>query len=147
LQQIFRRGSPRGRSCGAGCGPAPRSVHVAESTIRAPRGQNVLGVLPRARMRRIGFLTLLWTSVGAIAAGCGRRATDADCRLIVDRSVELQMKEMSYNDAAAIAEREQQVRAELDDQIRSCEARRVTDKTVACVRAAATIKELDSCLR
>lgn len=57
------------------------------------------------------------------------------------------MKEMSYNDAAAIAEREQQIRAELDEEIRSCETRRVTDKTMACVRAAKTIKELDACLR
>jgi hypothetical protein len=78
---------------------------------------------------------------------CGRRATDADCRLIVDRSVELQMKEMSHDDANAIAEREEHVRAELDGQIRSCEERRVTDKTMACVRAAKTIKELDTCLR
>jgi hypothetical protein len=78
---------------------------------------------------------------------CGRRATDADCRLIVDRSVELQMKEMSHDDATAIMEREAHVRAELDEQIRSCEERRVTDKTMACVRAATNIKELETCLR
>jgi hypothetical protein len=82
-----------------------------------------------------------------MTTSCGRRATDADCRLIVDRSVELQMKEMSHNDAAAIAEREQLVRAELEEQIHSCENRRVTDKTIACVRAASTMKDLDSCLR
>lgn len=79
--------------------------------------------------------------------GCGKRATEADCRLIVDRSVELQMKEMSRNDVAAIAQREELVRAALDDQIRSCESRRVTDKTMACVRKASTMKELDACLR
>jgi hypothetical protein len=83
----------------------------------------------------------------AVAGGCGRRATDADCQLIVDRSVELQMKEMSESDARAIAEREAQVRAALGDEIRSCESRRVTDKTIACVRSASTSKELDSCLR
>ena len=38
-----------------------------------------------------------------IIGGSGRRATDADCKLIVDRSVELQMKEMSESDARAIA--------------------------------------------
>jgi hypothetical protein len=80
-------------------------------------------------------------------AGCGRRATDADCQLIVDRSVELQMKEMSLNDAAAIAEREKLVRSALESEIRSCESRRVTDKTIACVRTARTIMELDRCLR
>jgi hypothetical protein len=85
--------------------------------------------------------------IGAIAVGCGRRATDADCRLIVDKSVELQMKEMSRNDRAAIAEREQQVRAALDDEIKSCANRRVTEKTMACVRTASAVKELDACLR
>ena len=57
------------------------------------------------------------------------------------------MKEMSHTDAAAIAEREQVVRAELDEQIHSCENRRVTDKMMACVRAATTMKDLDGCLR
>jgi hypothetical protein len=83
----------------------------------------------------------------AVAAGCGRRATEDDCRLIVDRSVELQMKEMSRSDDAAIAERAQRVRAALEDQIKACDAHRVTSKTMACVRAASTMKELDACLR
>jgi len=82
-----------------------------------------------------------------LATNCGRRATDDDCRLIVDRSVELQMKEMSQNDKTAIAEREKQVRAELQDEIKSCETRHVTDKTMACVRGATTMRELDACLR
>jgi hypothetical protein len=79
--------------------------------------------------------------------GCGRRATPADCQLIVDRSVELQLKELDLSDAAAIAERERQVRTELDDDIKSCESRRVTDKTIVCVRAASSTQELDRCLR
>lgn len=82
-----------------------------------------------------------------LTAECGRRATDDDCRLIVDRSVELQMEEMSQNDKATIAEREKEVRAELQDEIKSCETRRVTDKTMACVRGAKTMRELDACLR
>ncbi len=78
---------------------------------------------------------------------CGRHATDADCRLIVDKSVELQMKAMSENDGAAIAAREKQVREALEGQIRSCESVRVTDKTMACVRAAPTMRDLDECWR
>ena len=81
------------------------------------------------------------------AMGCGRHATDADCRLIVDKSVELQMQAMAETDGAAIAAREQQVRAALEDQIHACESRRVTDKTMACVRSAATMMDLDECLR
>jgi hypothetical protein len=81
------------------------------------------------------------------AAGCGRRATESDCQLIVDKSVELQMKEMSHADAAAIAQRETQVRAELQGELKSCEGRRVTDKMMACVQAASSTQELDTCLR
>jgi hypothetical protein len=81
-------------------------------------------------------------------AGCGRRATTADCELIVDRSVELQMQAQSETDPAVIAARKTEVRAELDDEIKSCEReRRVTDKTMACVRSAKTTQELDACLR
>jgi hypothetical protein len=81
------------------------------------------------------------------AMGCGRHATDEDCRLIVDKSVELQMKAMAETDRAAIAAREQQVRAALGDQIHACESRRVTDKTMACVRSAPALKDLEECLR
>lgn len=91
---------------------------------------------------------VLIASVGMSLAGCGRRATQADCRLIVDRSVELQMKEMSETDPKVIAKREAEVRAELDDEIKKCEGQRhVTEKTMSCVQAATTTAELDKCLR
>ncbi len=57
------------------------------------------------------------------------------------------MKELSHNDSAAIAQRETQVRAALDDEIRLCESRHVTDKTMTCVRVASTLTELETCLR
>ena len=100
-------------------------------------------------MRRINATYFALAAPGAIAfaVGCGRHATHEDCQLIVDRSVELQMKEMSHNEPTAIAEREQRVVAALEEQIKACETRRVTDKTMACVRSASTMKELDACLR
>jgi uncharacterized membrane protein len=79
---------------------------------------------------------------------CGRRATHDDCQLLVDRSVELQMRGASENDVQAIARREAEVRAELDDEINRCEKeRRVTDKMMSCVRSAASAAQLDACLR
>ena len=85
----------------------------------------------------------------AFATPACSRATEADCRLIVDRSVELEMKESSDAgvDAAALQARTAQVRKELDEQIRACQGRRVTEKTMACVRAAQTTEELEQCLR
>jgi hypothetical protein len=95
----------------------------------------------------VGVSVGVATSALALAA-CGRHATQADCQLIVDRSVELQMKETGVeNDASAIQKRKEQVRAELDDEIKNCETRRVTDKTMACVRDATSSAELDQCLR
>lgn len=81
------------------------------------------------------------------ALGCGRRATHTDCQLIVDRSVELQLKAQSETDPQVVAKREAAVRAELDDKIQSCESRRVTDKMMACVKAATRSEELEACLR
>ncbi len=84
---------------------------------------------------------------GLALVGCGRRATPSDCQFIVDRSVELQLQEQNLSDATVIAERERQVRAELEDEIKSCESRHVTEKTMACVRSASSSRELDRCLR
>jgi hypothetical protein len=86
-------------------------------------------------------------SLFCATAGCGRRATRADCQLIVDKSVELQMKEMSLTNPAAVQKREAEVRSALEGEIDSCEGRRVTQRTMACVQAASSPVELDGCLR
>jgi hypothetical protein len=80
-------------------------------------------------------------------SGCGHRATELDCQLIVDKSVELQLRETNQTSPEAIEKREEQVRAELQEEIKSCEGRRVTEKTLACVHSASTTQELDKCLR
>lgn len=80
-------------------------------------------------------------------SGCGRRATELDCQLIVDKSVELQLRESNQTSPQAIQKREEQVRAELQDEIKACEGRRVTERTLACVQAAPSTQELDKCLR
>ncbi len=99
----------------------------------------------------IGWFTFAALAAAALLmgtlSGCGRRATELDCQLIVDKSVELQLRETNQTSAEAIEKREEQVRAELQDEIKSCEGRRVTDKTMACVHAAPTTQELDKCLR
>jgi hypothetical protein len=111
-------------------------------------GQNVLPV-----GRAVRELPIVWLSTGAgvllagYATACGRRATEQDCQLIVDKSVELQLKEANQTSPDAVQKREEQVRAELESEIKSCEGRRVTEKTMACVHAAATTQELDQCLR
>jgi hypothetical protein len=109
----------------------------------------------RARRVRLAPVLSTLTAIGIIGAaatlaGCGRRATQLDCQLIVDKSVELQLRQAeggSETSPDAIQKREEQVRGELQDEIKSCEGRRVTDQTMACVHAAKTTEELDACLR
>ncbi len=95
---------------------------------------------------QVALAVLALAPAGALG-GCGRRATTADCQLIVDKSVELQLKDMDLRDAPSIQKREQEVRAELEAEIKSCEGRHVTERTLACVRAATTTQGLDACLR
>jgi len=82
-----------------------------------------------------------------MAVGCGRRATAQDCRLIVDKSVELQLKMLSETDAPSVARREQQVRAQMQGELKSCEGRLVSDKMMSCVISASATEELEQCLR
>jgi hypothetical protein len=93
------------------------------------------------------LLGLALATASLPAMGCGRRATPEDCQLIVDRSVELQAKEADENDPATLQEREKRIRAALEPEMKECESRRVTDRTMACVQAAASSKELETCLR
>jgi hypothetical protein len=82
-----------------------------------------------------------------LVTACGRRATADDCRLIVNKSYELGMQETTGSDMPAVQKREEEVRAELDEKIAACQSRRVTEKTMACIRAAKTTGEMDKCLR
>jgi hypothetical protein len=112
----------------------------------------VRALLSRSPRASVPWAPLALALAGAAGVagvtGCGRRATHEDCQLIVDRSVELELRATNETDAQTIAKREAEVRAALDGEIKSCERdRRVTEKTMACVRSAKTTQELDSCLR
>jgi hypothetical protein len=96
-------------------------------------------------MRQVALVLFAATAIPA--TGCGRRATEADCQLIVNKSVELEMKEMSRADAPSIEKREEEVRAQLGDEIKACEGRHVTERTLSCVQSASSTQGLDACLR
>jgi len=96
--------------------------------------------------------TLLAIALAVLPAplvlGCGHEATEAECQLIVDRNVELQMKAMNNPDPAAIQKKQEEVRQEMKDDLRSgCLGRKVTDAMMKCVRNAKTTDEISQCLR
>ena len=83
----------------------------------------------------------------ALAAGCGRPATESDCQLIIDRNVEVQMHAMKLEDKALIAKKQGELRVALKDDLKDCVGRRVTDGMMRCVRGAETAEDITKCIR
>jgi hypothetical protein len=89
------------------------------------------------------MLTLAFSSSGLI--GCGRRATSADCDLIFNRFVEVQLRAVHVTDPIEVAKREQSMREELKDDLQKCPGKRITDSMLRCVQNAQTNDEIDKC--
>lgn len=92
-------------------------------------------------MRRLGFAVLL--SAPAIVGGCNRHvATAADCRAILDRLVELELKESGYRDPALAPRWEQELAARFEADLRRCQTLRVRDDFSSCLKAAENPEEI-----
>jgi hypothetical protein len=88
------------------------------------------------------------------ASGCGHPASTEECRFIVDRIVELELKAQNVTDPAEIARRRRTSlglgdgSAQAPDVIQECVGRHLTDRAMACVRSAQTASEIsERCLR
>lgn len=86
-------------------------------------------------------------AAGLGLVGCGRPATEADCQLIIDRNVEVQMHAMKLEDPALIAKKQADLRLAMKDDLKDCVGRRVTDGMMKCVREAKTAEEITKCIR
>jgi predicted small lipoprotein YifL len=86
-------------------------------------------------------------SVVVVLAGCGRKATEADCAAIVDRNVEVQMKKMNINDPATITKKQEEIRGQFSESLKGCVGRRITDNMMQCVKTADSVDGIDQCMR
>jgi hypothetical protein len=82
-----------------------------------------------------------------VLSACGRPATREDCELIVDKNVELEMRQMKIDEPAAIEKRKTEIRGAMEGQLKGCIGKRVTDGMMKCVRNAKTTDEIDGCMR
>jgi hypothetical protein len=98
---------------------------------------------PPRSARRLAAAALL----ALVAAGCGHKASDADCQFILDRNVEVQMKAMHIADPVAVDKRKQEIHTELKGQLAGCVGKRITDAMLACVARAQTAEDIDGCMR
>jgi hypothetical protein len=79
--------------------------------------------------------------------GCGRKATEEDCRVILDKNVEIQMKTMNITDPESIEKKKKEMRAEFEGELKGCVGKRVTNSMMECVRRAQKPDEIDKCMR
>jgi hypothetical protein len=100
-----------------------------------------------------------WPALLALAFGvvfssaCGHPASEAECRTILERIVELELKSQKVTDPAEVAKRRAESlglsadggRTEVLD---GCIGRHITDRALACVRGAETAADItDRCLQ
>lgn len=88
----------------------------------------------------------------AVALGCGHPASEAECQAILDRIVELELKAQRVTDPAEIAKRKQESLnagpGGKGNVLQGCVGKHITDRALACVRAAETSVEItDRCLQ
>jgi len=103
---------------------------------------------PVLRPRSRSPVAALGGAVLAVALlACGHRATEADCDLIVDRYVEIELQTLQVTDPKVIALRKSEMHRDLKDELKACPGKRITDSMLTCVRQARTNDEIDRCTR
>lgn len=104
----------------------------------------------RERLSRLLFAVVVGLSTIAgslVLAGCGRKATRADCELVVDKNVEVKLESDGLTEPQLVQKRKDELRASLKDDIDKCVGKRVTDSMLECVKGAETAEQIDKCLR
>jgi hypothetical protein len=98
-------------------------------------------------MRRLLTLILVAGTLGS--AGCAReRATLEQCQEILDRIVDLELRERGFRDPALERRKREEMRTLLAHELRRCQGRPLRESALTCVRRAKSNEELShTCLR
>jgi hypothetical protein len=96
-------------------------------------------------------------ALGAVTplAGCGHPASDAECREILTRIVDVELRAQNVSDPAEMTRRRNEAIGGMSDggaaassPLEGCVGKRITDKAMQCVRGAQTPDEItEQCLR
>lgn len=123
---------------------------VYKSAACAPRASPAFfgPPMPRRFALSLGALPL----VAFALSGCGHPATDAECREILGRIVELELKAQKVTDAGEIQKRREELEANIaagkSGPYEGCVGKRIRDSQLECVRAAESSAEITgTCLR
>lgn len=111
-------------------------MHECPAFARAER------VLFDRAMKRFALL------VAAVATlSCGRRATQADCDVILDRMVVVKLRQKNITDQPSIDKLKKELRTTAEADFPNCVGRRITDSAMECIKKADTQEAIVKCLR
>jgi len=92
-------------------------------------------------------------ALGLLVAACGHPASEAECRIILERIVELELKSQKVSDPNELAKRRSEALGissdgGKSDLLEGCVGRHITDRALACVKNAETASEItENCLQ
>jgi hypothetical protein len=97
--------------------------------------------------RRVPVILCVLLGIGVLV-GCGRKATEADCMVIVDQMVVVKMKQKNQTDPAAIEKLKKELREEAKGEVMDgCVGKRISDGALDCIKKAETEEEIVKCMR
>jgi hypothetical protein len=104
---------------------------------------------PKARAPRSGMRAWLLAALCALLSVSCHRATEQECEQILDRIVELELRERGVTDPEAIKRRTEETKAKKREAlIQSCVGKRISAANMQCIREAPTAADItDKCLR
>ena len=88
-------------------------------------------------------------AVTALSSWSCHKATEQDCEQILDRIVELELKDRGITDPETIKQRAQETKAKKREAlIKSCVGKRISASNMTCIREAKSASEItEQCLR
>ena len=131
------------RSCPRARSSPRREAHPLRAPIGVTPASVALRALPWHLVRRGGVVLLV-----AAVASCTRNATAAECAALLDRYVELLVREQDPKAPDGEIARQKQAtraKAEKDAAFASCPAE-VSAKSAHCAMSAANVDEFEKCL-
>jgi hypothetical protein len=85
-------------------------------------------------------------ALGLLLSACGRPATEAECKRVVEKNVEVQMRKMNMGDPASIDKEKARILGTMGAEVQKCIGRKVSDGMMKCVDGAQTPEDIEKCL-
>lgn len=99
-------------------------------------------------MTRVGLVLFLLVSMSMLVACHERAATRAECQLILDRIITIELGELGYRDPIFARRKQTELRTRLKSRLDACIGRPIPTHAITCIPNATTTEHLShDCLR